>query len=318
MSSSRNKVTASAPGKVIIIGEHFVVHGSYAVAAAIDKRATVTVSKENAAESVILSQGQKEVLLDDHGKFSAARSVARRIFEEFGQPDGSISLEIDSEIPLGSGLGSSAAVSVATTAALAKFLGHDLTNEKIAEISAIGEMSVHGNPSGIDTAASLYGGMILFSRKTGAKPIPLNRAFQLLVVYSGQARSTSELVAKVNKKRTEFPSTFAHLSDASSFASLELVDALTSGDLPYLGALMNLGQASLSWAGASTEDLDRLIEDRLSDESCFGAKLTGAGGGWSIIALPKPDRAEVLLKRISAKYDFSFISSIPQHGLRCE
>jgi mevalonate kinase len=215
-------------------------------------------------------------------------------------------------------LGSSAAISVATTAALAKFLGHDLTLKQVSEIAASGEKAVHGNPSGIDTEASLRGGMILYSRKTGAKPVPLNRAVQFLVVYSGNPRSTLELVEKVNKKKIEFPSTFAHLSNAFSFASLQFIDALESGDLPYLGALMNLGQAALSWVGASTEKLDRLIEDVLLEESCFGAKLTGAGGGGSVIALPKPEKADMLLERISRKYPFAFIASVPQDGLRSD
>ncbi len=265
-----------------------------------------------------MSQGKEERLFDRNGRFTAPRAVATKIFEDYGKSGESIRIEIDSEIPLGSGLGSSAAISVATAAALSRFLGRDLTQNKVSEIAAIGEKSVHGNPSGIDTEASLHGGMILFSRKTGSKPVPLIRAIQLLVVYSGHERSTSELVAKVNAKRIEFPSTFAHLSDASSFASLELVDALTNGDLPYLGALMNLGQASLSWVGASTQDLDQLIEDILSDGSCFGAKLTGAGGGGSVIALPKPDRVETVLERISRKYKYSFLASIPQEGLRWE
>jgi mevalonate kinase len=294
------------------------VHGSYAVAAAINKRATVTVSQTEGNYSTIESKGQVEKLLDDHGSFSAARSVAKKIFEEYGVPKESIKLKVESEIPLGSGLGSSAAISVATAAALSKFLGRDLTSEKISEIAAVGEKTVHGNPSGIDTEASLHGGMILYSRNTGSKAVPLNRALQIIVVYSGCPRNTSELVEKVSKKRIEFPSTFAYLSNALSFATLQFIDALNAGDLPYLGALMNLDQAALSWIGASAEVLDRLIEDVLFDESCFGAKLTGAGGGGSIIALPKPDRAEKLLDRVSGKYPLAFTSSIPQDGLRCD
>ena len=318
MSALENSITASAPGKVIVIGEHFVVHGSYAVAAAINKRAKVTVSAGKGNESIILSNGEKTSIMGEKGKFSAAQTVARRIFEEYGTPSNGIRVEIESEIPPGSGLGSSAAISVATAASLSKFIGHTLDNDRISEIASFGEKSVHGNPSGIDSEASLLGGMILYSRKTGAKQIPLNRGIQLLVVYSGHERSTSALVSKVTRKKEEFPSTFAHLSDALSFASLHLVDALSTGDLPYLGALMNLAQASLFWVGCSTKELDDLIENVLSDESCFGAKLTGAGGGGSIIALPKPEKAGEALTRISKQYSSSFLVSIPQEGLRWE
>jgi mevalonate kinase len=318
MTANDKCVRASAPGKVIVIGEHFVVHGAYAIAAAVNKRARVSVSKGEEDQSVIISEGRKIKLTDEQGRLSAAGAVAARIFEEYGTPSESISIQIDSEIPPGSGLGSSAAISVASAAALGRFIGHDLDKEAISAIAAAGEKSVHGNPSGIDTQASLLGGMILFSRESGAKQIPLNRGIQLLVVYSGQERKTSELIAMVTKKREAFPSTFEHLSDAFSFASLQLVDALSNGDLPYLGAMMNLAQASLFWVGCSTTALEDLIENVLRDRSCFGAKLTGAGGGGSVIALPKPDRAEEVLSRISKRYSYSFIASIPQEGLRWE
>jgi mevalonate kinase len=303
---------------VIIIGEHFVVHGSYAVAAAINKRAKVTVSKCEGSDSIIVSDGTEEKLLIEYGKFSATRSVAKRIFEEFGKPAENIKLEINSEIPSGSGLGSSAAISVATTAAITKFFGYDLTPEKFSEIATSGEKAIHGDPSGIDTEASIRGGMILYSRKAGAKPIPLNRGLQLLVAYSGQARNTIELIEKVRMKKVQFPSTFAYLSNALSFASLQFIDAMSNGDLPYLGALMSLGQAALSWIGVSNEVLDLLIEKALADGSSFGAKLTGAGGGGSVIALPKPEKAEILLNAISKDHPFSFIVAVPQDGLRYE
>lgn len=311
-------MTASAPGKIIIVGEHFVVHGSFAVAAAINKRARVTVSEETKGDSLIVSDNQKSKLSDGSQRFSAVKAVVRKLFEERGEPQKKIRIEIQSEIPLGSGLGSSAAISVATAGSVSRYLGHDLANDEIAKIASYGEKSVHGNPSGIDTAASLYGGMILFSRKAGPKPIPLNRAMQILVVYSGVPRSTSRLISKVSETKTKFPSTFSHLADACSFACLQLVDALENGDLPYLGALMNYSQATLSWIGVSTDQLDSLVENVLHGDFCYGAKLTGAGGGGSVIALPKPDKAEVLLQRISKKYSVSFIAPIPQQGLQWE
>ncbi len=99
--------------------------------------------------------------------------------------------------------------------------------------------------------------------------------------------------------------------------SLEVADAVSDGDLPYLGSLMNLAQLSLSWIGVSTGDLDELIEMILVGD-VFGAKITGAGGGGSVIALPKPEKAESLLQQILARYKSSFITSIPQEGLRWE
>jgi mevalonate kinase len=311
-------VTATAPGKVIVLGEHFVVHGSYAIAAAISKRAKVTVSDAPNGESIIISDNAKSKLSEKSQRFSAVKAVVRGLFADYGEPHKGLRIEIQSEIPIGSGLGSSAAISVATGGAVSRFMGHSLSNEELAKIATRGEKSVHGNPSGIDTSASLYGGMILFSRKAGPKPVPLNRALQLLIVYSGVPRSTSKLISRVEERKSKFPSTFNRLADAFSFASLQLVDALSSGDLPYVGALMNFGQASLSWIGVSTNDLDKLVENVLHDDSCYGAKLTGAGGGGSIIALPIPEKAGSLQQRISRQYRAAFLVSIPQKGLSWE
>ncbi len=311
-------MTASAPGKIIIIGEHFVVYGSYAIAAAITKRARVTVSGTSGKETLIFSNDMKSKLSEHSGRFSAVKEVVRALYEKYGPPENGIRIDIQSDIPLGSGLGSSAAISVATAGAVSRFMGHDLQHEEIATFAGRGEKSVHGNPSGIDTAASLYGGMILFSRKTGPKPIPLNRAIQLLVVYSGVPRSTSKLISRVGETKSKFPSTFEHLADASSFASLQLVDAFSNGDLPYVGALMNFSQATLSWIGVSTNNLDALVENVLHSAFCYGAKLTGAGGGGSIIALPMPEKAVALLQKISKRYKVAFLVSIPQQGLSLE
>ncbi|MHB1908855.1 MAG: mevalonate kinase [Nitrososphaerales archaeon] len=309
-------MVASAPGKIIITGEHFVVHGSFAVAAAINKRARVSVSETDQSRSLIYSKNfQKSFLSSNDGRFFALKTVASKVFAEFGKPRTPVLIKVDSEIPLGSGLGSSAAVSVAAAGALTRFLGNEVDKDKLLEIASEGEKKVHGNPSGIDTETSLNGGVLLFNKKSGSKSIPLTSAIKMIAVFSGIKRDTGKLVKKVALKRKESPYFFSSLVDSSSFTSLEVADALSNGDLPYLGSLMSASQCALAWIGASTVKLDELIETALENQDCFGAKLTGAGGGGSIIALPKPEKAELLLERISKKYRDSFIVSIPQEGL---
>jgi mevalonate kinase len=312
-----SKVTASAPGKIIVTGEHFVVHGAYAVAASINKRAWVTVSDSGDGESSISSRGQTSRMDSEDRLFTATRSVARKILSEFGKPDRPFNISVESSIPAGSGLGSSAAVSVATAAALLRYLGYPVENQKLYEIALDGERQVHGNPSGIDIQASILGGIILFSKNSGAKPIHLDRNLRFLVVYSGRRRRTGELIAKVAQTKKDFPRFFDQLARSASFFSLEAVDAATSGDLPYLGAIMNVMQASLSWIGASNRTIDNLIEN-FQSEDVYGAKITGAGGGGSVIALPKPEKAEALLRSISNRYKYSFICTVPHDGLRIE
>jgi mevalonate kinase len=309
-------VTASAPGKIIIVGEHFVVHGAYAVAAAIDRRVRVTVS-EAGRNSFVTSGNRSSLLFKNDGQFSAVKAVARKAIQDCGKPSQSLRVKIASNIPSGSGLGSSAAVVLATAAACSKFLGQNFEKAKIAEIALLGERLVHGNPSGIDIESSLAGGLLLFNRNAGMKPIPIAQAMRLLVVYSGKKRRTADLIMKVAMRKRQFPSFFESLTRSASFLSLDMVDAIAAGDLPKVGALMNVSQTSLSWIGVSTAYLDRIIES-LCEGGAYGAKVTGAGGGGSIIALAKPEETEQLLDTISKKYPESFITSIPQEGLRWE
>jgi mevalonate kinase len=311
-------VTASAPGKVIITGEHFVVHGAYALAASINRRVRVSVSSSEGASSTISSRGVISGIYSDSDRsFPVVRTVAKRIFSEFGKPKKPVSIVVASEIPAGSGLGSSAAVSVATAAATARYLGKEPGEDLLSDIALEGERAVHGSPSGIDVQASMRGGMILFSKNSGTKPIPMDRAIQLLVVFSGKQRRTSELISKVAQKKKEFPGLFKHLVDSASFFGLQAVDAATTGDLPYLGAIMNLMETSLSWIGASNKSLDNLLEQVQTDD-VFGAKITGAGGGGSVIALPKPERAEALLREVASRYSHSFLCKVPEKGLLIE
>ena len=306
---------ASAPGKIILTGEHFVVHGAYSIAAAVNKRVRVSIL-EAPGDSYILAGDARSRVNNDDGRFVLVKTILRHVFEEEMKDQG-VAISISSDIPAGSGLGSSAAVSVATAAAALKFAHLETSPRKIFEIALLGEKKVHGNPSGIDVETSLQGGMLLFSKNTESKPIPLNRVVHFLVVYSGKPRRTSTLIERVEIRKKQYPNFFDCLTRAASFLSLDVVDAIAAGDLPRLGALMNISQTALSWIGVSTSSIDRLIEDVAAQE-VYGVKLTGAGGGGSIIALPKPDSVDALSKYMTRNYSYSFMTQIPQEGLRWE
>ncbi len=312
----RNVVRASAPGKIIITGEHFVVHGSNAIAAAINKRATVSVSFSESSD-IIVSGEEESNLSKDDGRFVAAKYIARNILKDKRGID-PVKIQIQSEIPIGSGLGSSAAISVATSAALLSFLGLEMDKAKINEFAKLGEQAVHGNPSGIDTATSLNGGIVRFNRSGGASPIQLSESIQFLVIFSGDIRNTSDLISKVAERRTAFRATFDNLTRSASFLSDKARLSLETGDLPNLGALMNMNKAALSWIGVSTPRLQELIEKILENEPCLGAKITGAGGGGSVIALPKPESGQAMVSKLSKLYPYAFLTTVPEVGLRLE
>ena len=317
MKSVSETVTASAPGKVIITGEHFVVHGAYAVAAAINRRARVTISVNENGDSSISSRGLTSKVYSEDRSFSASKSVVRKIFSEYGKPESPVNISVQSDIPSGSGLGSSAAVSVATTAALLRYLGQTVDPKKMFEIAIQGEKQVHGNPSGIDIQTSILGGMILFSKSSEVRQIPISSAVQFLVVYSGRKRNTRELIARVSETKKEFPRFFEQLTRSTSEFGLQAADAARSGDLPYLGSIMNVMQTCLSWIGVSSRAIDNLIEN-FQPGDVYGAKITGAGGGGSVVVLPRPEKAEGLLRTISARYKDSFLCALPHEGVRIE
>lgn len=306
--------TVSAPGKIILTGEHFVVHGAYSLVAAIDKRVTVTI-REVRGSSRISSGNVVSAITANDGKFAAVKVVLRKILEK--KHEENLEVMISSAFPAGSGLGSSAATCVAVAAAARKFLGLNSDPRSIFELAMEGERQVHGNPSGVDVEASLQGGLLLFNKKTGAKSVPLERSLQMIVAYSGKARNTKQLITKVSMKKRNFPYFFESLSNASSFLTLGVLESITSGDLPRLGAFLNLSQTMLNWLGVSNITLERMIDVAMK-EDVFGAKLTGAGGGGSVIILPKPETAESVLKALSKKCAYAFLTSIPQQGLSWE
>jgi mevalonate kinase len=312
------QAAASAPGKIILSGEHFVVHGSLAVAAAIKKRVRVTVREiDSAARPRIVSGNIRSNFDLEDGSFVAVKTVVRNILAKSPKDERSFEVSVSSEIPAGSGLGSSAAVSVASVAALSRFLGLSLDRKTIFEEALAGERKVHGNPSGLDIQASISGGLILFDRKTGMKQISIPEPFSLVVIFSGKKRSTSRLISKVARREQKFPHYFAQLVKATSYISQEVVQAATSKDMDRLGSLFTAAQTQLSWINVSTPQLDDLIE-KISEKNVFGSKLTGAGGGGSIIVSTRPEAIEVVLKSSLEHYPYSFITEIPQEGLRWE
>ena len=149
-----------APGKIIISGEHFVVHGSNALAATIDK--TVKVYSETSDKNSILSRIDNRVYNTKMNPNNPV-SVVRDETLEYLNQKGKIKITIESNIPRGSGLGSSSAVSVATAASIASLFGKKLDNKTLYEIALKGEKIIHGTPSGIDVAASVYGCLLYTS-----------------------------------------------------------------------------------------------------------------------------------------------------------
>ncbi|QQG49345.1 MAG: mevalonate kinase [archaeon] len=300
---------AEAPAKVILTGEHFVVHGAWALAAAVSRRSHVEVSKADRLHihSTRFPGPRRAPLLP-------AYKVVEAMAREHSFPTG-LSVSISSEIPEGAGLGSSASTLVSVAAAVAKLQGIRLTPDEAARWSMIGEKEVHGKPSGIDPAICSRGGVLLFRPGEKPRPVRLDSPRSLLVAYTGVTRSTKRQISRVSAVREMFPALFAGLTESAGEISLLAAQKLREGDIKSLGRLLSFNHAVLSTMGVSNASLDRLVDLFLSLGS-YGAKLTGAGGGGSAVAVAPKGKEKSIISGLTARGFDAFKTEIPVRGVQ--
>jgi mevalonate kinase len=203
---------------------------------------------------------------------------------------------------------------VASVAAIAKLEGWSVNEAGIIESAMVGERKIHGRPSGVDVNISTLGGVILFRMGEAPRKVELPEKVKVLVVYSGTVRNTGMLISRVSSIKAKRPKTFSVLSDAISVLS-ELASAdLLELKLDELGKILTLNHAILENVGASNAVLNEIVEFCIS-LGCYGAKLTGAGGGGSVIALPRPGTAEKVRQELIDRGYRCFLVTIPAGGV---
>lgn len=287
-----------ALGKVILVGEHAVVHGHRALAGAIDRGLRCTTSLRNDG-TTRLRVPAWDLDVDATDEHPVARALTIML-EAAGRRD--LHLEIESDLFAAAGLGSSAALCVA----IARALRPELTGAELRELANLGECCFHERPSGIDVALSCSGGFGVYERGKGLTPLscpPLS----IVVGLSGVPRSTAAMVGGVAERMqtsAEVRSSIAEIGALSASAQA----ALVAGDFPQLGASMNQCHRHLQTIGVSLEVLDRMVESARG-AGAIGAKLTGAGGGGSIIALA-PHKEEAVMKALADLGHQSFSTTL--------
>ena len=281
--------SGSAPGKVILLGEHSVVYGEPAVVAAIGRRLEVRVRRDEGREP------------SGDAKLEQAVVVAAR---ELGLEPTALSVEVHSDIPPACGLGSSAALSVALVRALADFAGLKPAPDDVRRHASRVEDVFHGTASGADVATSWDGHIIWFER--GDPPrierLRAGAPFDLVVALSGELRSTSGPVGRLRQRHAARPELYGKFFRLAGDLVRAGRSALEEGDWETLGALMDAGQGLLNGFGVSTPTLERMIATARA-AGALGAKLSGAGGGGAIIALAPQRSSEVVEALAAAGFD---------------
>ncbi|MEM3693468.1 MAG: mevalonate kinase [Candidatus Bathyarchaeia archaeon] len=311
---TKSSCEASAPGKVILLGEHFVVFGKPALVMALDKRARVRV-KVLDLRACDIKVHSINIPNASPAELQPIKEAAIKAMEFLGL-EGKRGLEITvaSEIPISAGLGSSAAVSVATIAAVGGLFGVSLTKEDLCRLALEAERLVHKNPSGIDPTIATYGGILLFEKGKPPEPVKLDLDFRLVIGNTGIARSTGEMVAKVGLLQRYHPEIFASILEAAHRLVLE---ALRASDLEGLGRLFNVNHGLLSAVGVSDISLERLVYAARA-AGALGAKLTGGGGGGCMIALAKDERLSQVVQAIREAGGEAFIAVPSKEGVILE
>ena len=344
------KSIASAPAKIILLGEHFVVYGSKAMLAAINKRVTVAsafteddtikVTSQLGTIEVPISSSHEEVKSEFRPFVYLANKIINSAKWKNAKHAKGLEIEINSDIPVGVGLGSSSACCVAATASiyglveegsgagLASLQMKKLSSEEIVEISIEAEKTIFPDTSGADCTVCTYGGIIVYDKINGIEKIDSTSIaikdfetvtdLNFIISNSMIPHSTKRSVEKVKKFKENNEEKFASLCKYVTYRVIEVLNELKNEDSEYAGGFVNQLATAMSdntqYLGAlriSNTTLDNMMEALTSNDDSFdahghggaallNAKITGAGDGGCLISLVE-DRDDVIGKLAKAR-----------------
>lgn len=334
-------ITASAPGKIILFGEHAVVYDKLGIACTINKRCTVKVSpiQENLlifdAQDINIQQTlNKEELfsfyekvnnLKEEKRFKELRGatieknmpasifVIASILKKYGFVG--FKIEGQSEIP--KNLGSSSAAFSSTALAVLKFLGQKPSKKEISGFAYLGDVIAHGGtPSGIDNTVVTYGGYITYRKSEGIKPLNIDFKIPLLIVNSGKKAETAKTVSYIREQREKNPDFVNPVMDALDNITKKALNTLKNHDLKNLGKLMIEYYRELKKLDISTPELDKIIDIAIKNNA-LGVKPTGGWGGGCSLVLAQNEEQLLILKEKFKKAGFdSFKAEIGDEGVK--
>ncbi|MEN2999960.1 MAG: mevalonate kinase [Acidilobaceae archaeon] len=316
-------IEASAPGKVILFGEHFVVRGARAIASAVSLRARARVERGEGSIIIESKNLNLRAALEPSLAGSAPAELAPyvsvlRALRERGYSLLPHRTMIESEMPLSAGLGSSAATSVAYALAYSALHGDPLAEEELFEVSMAGERVAHGNPSGVDNAMAVRGGTIVYRRGEAPKSVSSQLSnYLLIIVNSGERRSTREAVEGVLRLAERHWDVLEKVYASADQIVERALRFMAEGNGEGLGELMNINHGLLSAVGVSTARLDLIVQE-LRRAGALGSKLTGAGKGGCVVALAEREKASQIARHMLSLGYETYVSEIGAPGARLE
>lgn len=313
------KSVASAPGKIILFGEHFLVYGIKGILCSIDKRITATSQfLDEKMVRVRSSLGESNMDLDSLNNLEKVPLkfmkpffyIAKKAIEENSIKSG-IEIVLDSEIPAGVGLGSSSAACVAVTASV-NGLFERLSKKDVVEIAIQAERTIFERNSGADSSVSTFGGLMSYDLKNGFQNIQSRNKLNFIISNSSQVHDTHDVVRQVHNFKEKNADIFNKLCEQEMEIVNNATIALKENDLNKLGSLMLQNHNLLKQIGISTDKIDLLVKE--AKKTSYGAKITGAGGGGCSISLVDDSNMKDTLD-ILRKISDCFVAKVDYNGL---
>jgi len=292
----------SGYGKVILFGEHFVVHGVPGVVSATKAKTDAEVKKALSGIAINDQRTGSKGYAEEK-RLQQIESI-QRMLKAINMPtDTAMTIWIGGNLPGFSGLGASAASSVAIARAISEEFNLNLSNEKINDAAYEAEKAYAGNPSGIDNTAATYGGLMWFKKNLKGGPdnvehLNVKQPAEIVIGSTGKVANTKAMVEGVAQRKKQNPQKYDPLFKRAEELAREGRKALEAGDLKKVGELMNENHTLLQDIEVSSPELD-LLADIARKQGALGAKLTGGGGGGCMVALtPGKELQEKVAKAI--------------------
>jgi hydroxymethylglutaryl-CoA reductase len=283
-------------GKVILLGEHAVVYGRHAIAAPIPLTIKALVEDCDEGIHLLIPRWGVEYRLARHA--NERRSFERPagvMLDQLGLSGRAMKIEVFPEVPRSMGLGGSAAMAVAIVRALDKHFKLGLTDAQVNSLAFESEKVAHGSPSGLDNTLACYGKPLVF--RAGDPPLVetlnIREPIPAVIGMTGYEGLTAKTVGRVREAWQQDQKLYERIFDQIDALTLRGIQAIQDNDLPTLGQLMNICQGMLNALQVSTPELEKLC-DIARENGALGAKLTGGGGGGSIVAICDGDTEAVV------------------------
>jgi mevalonate kinase len=288
-------------GKVILLNEHFVVHGIPSIVSAFDKATTCTVERWSGpgwtlSDDRPATPGYKDDKRDQQ-KDSINRVLKAAGVDTVKNP---VKITLAGDLVAASGVGASAASCVAMARALSEEFRMSFSDERINEIAFEGEKGYHGVPSGVDNTAATYSGLIWFvkGQPNVIERLKIKHPVEIIIANTGLVTDTAAAVAGVKERKQKFPEKYEKIFNEARELVHTARAAISDFNLTQMGELMNENHKQLQAIGVSCEELDFLVEIALTN-GAYGAKMTGGGLGGNIVALtPGKDRQDKVAQAI--------------------